>query len=263
MEPLSVGDFLKWKPNYPKAIIGGGVMYPQSKVLVYGKKDSLKSMLAMSLGTSLTTGFPWSNLAIEGKQKVVYLQSEIPHLLLHKRIQKMVSAWRTENGSVEEIEEKMYVWTEPFLKLDSGAGLSMLTKVLATLKPDVLIIDPLYKALSGNIMDPNSVRLLVDSLDKIIGQFNVSLILIHHTRKGTLDEQPGDFDSSDDMLGSAVFSWWADTIIKVVRKGGNPEQDIVTLSFDKVRHAEDVIKPRRVLFNRETLLFTPSDKVIL
>lgn len=262
MEPQTVGEFLDWQPEYPEPVIGGGVLYPQGKVFIYGKKDSLKSMTSMGLGMCLVCGYPWANLEIPGGDRVLYLQFEITHPMLHKRVAKMCGAWKQEHGHIQEIRDEMLVWSEPFLKLDNNMGRGILIDKLRRYKPTVLIVDPIYKALSGNILDPNSVRTLVDSLDSLIDLFKISLILIHHTRKGSLEDQPTEYDPSDDMLGSAVFSWWADSIIKVKRKGGMGTKETLELTFDKVRHAEETLTKREVIFDRNTLLFHPAEGTI-
>lgn len=262
MRSRTLGEFLDWKPDYPAPIIGGGLLYPKSKMILYGKKDSLKSMACMGLGMNMVCGYPWANLEIPGGERVLYLQFEITDLMLHKRLDKMCNAWLKENGHIGEAREYFRVWTEPFLKLDNNTGRGILIEELNAVKPTVLMVDPMYKALSGNILDPNSVRALVDSFDSLIDMYGFSLILIHHTRKGSLEEQPTEYDPSDDMLGSAVFSWWADSIVKVKRKGGMGTKETLEITFDKVRHAEETLTKREVIFDRNTLLFHPSEGTI-
>ena len=96
---------------------------------------------------------------------------------------------------------------------------------------------------------------LVDALDILIGKFGVSVILISHTRKGMMDM--GEW-GSDDLIGSFVFSAWADTIIKVERRGG----DRLGVKFDVVRHAEEELEEKEVMFNRDTLEFTVIEPVM-
>lgn len=262
MRSRTLGEFLAWRPEYPDPVIGGGILYPQGKAIIYGKKDSLKSMLCMGLGLNLVCGYPWATLEIPGGQRVLYLQFEISEIMLHKRFDKMVEAWLKENGHIGEAKEYLRVWSEPFLKIDNPTGRAILVEELNAVKPTVLIIDPLFKALSGNILDPNSVRALVDSFDSLIDVYKFSVILIHHTRKGSLEDQPAEYDPTDDMLGSAVFSWWADSIIKVKRKGGMGTKETLELTFDKVRHAEEKLTKREVIFDSNTLLFHASEDTI-
>jgi hypothetical protein len=64
------------------------------------------------------------------------------------------------------------------------------------------------------------------------------------------------------MLGAAVFSWWADSIIRLKRKGGMGNQETLELVFEHTRHAEESIVKREVIFDKRTLLFRPSEDVI-
>ncbi|KKL63027.1 hypothetical protein LCGC14_2179220 [marine sediment metagenome] len=262
MEPQKLGDFLKWEPHYPEAIIGEGILHVQNKMIIYGREGIGKSMIAMNLDMSLVGQVPWTNLDVKGEHTVIYLQMEIPHPLLHKRLMKMYGAWKVLFGDKHDLLGKFYVWTEPFLKLDNPTGYKFLKMQLERVRPTVLVIDPLYKALSGNILDPNSARAFVDSMDALITEFGFSLVLIHHTRKGQIDEET-DLNPNEDMLGSSVFSWWADTIVKVIKKGEKNRKVLLQLNFDKVRHAEDVVEPREVIFDREDLMFYLSEKTIV
>jgi len=263
VEPQKLGDFLKWEPHYPEAIIGEGVLHVQNKLIIYGREGIGKSMLAMNLDMSLVGGQPWARFDTKGEHRAVYLQMEIPHPLLHKRLMKMYNAWKVLYGDKNgNMLDRLYVWTEPFLKLDDPVGYKILRLQLEKVRPTILIIDPLYKALSGNILDPNSARAFVDSMDALIMEFEFSLILIHHTRKGKIDEET-DLNPNEDMLGSAVFSWWADTIVKVIKKGEKDRKVLLQLSFDKVRHAEDVVTVREVILDREDLMFYDAEKTII
>ena len=261
MEPQRLDNFLAWEPNYPEAVIGSGLLYPQNKAIIYGREKSFKSMAALDLSMALTTSRPWHGFEVKGEHTVLYLQMEIPHPLLHKRLVKMHEAWGDLYVGSQRMREHLYVWTEPFLKLDVPAGIAVLVKALKELKPTVVILDPLYKVLTGNILDPNSARAFTDSLDLLINQYQFSLILIHHTRQSTADEQTN--GAAEDMLGSSVFRWWADTIIKVVKKGERDRKAQIELSFDLVRHAEDLIEPREVIFDREDLLFYSTNNRVI
>ncbi|KKM81645.1 hypothetical protein LCGC14_1327590, partial [marine sediment metagenome] len=67
---------------------------------------------------------------------------------------------------------------------------------------------------------------------------------------------------SDDMLGAAVFSYWADTVVKIVKTGEKGNEVGLTLNFDIIRHAEELIEPKEVVFNREDLMFHEGERLI-
>ena len=265
MEPQELGDFLRWKPDFPEAVIGNGLLYAESKMIIYGRYKSFKSMLAKYTALAIADGHPWLGVPTsDNGVSVLYLQSEIPHALLLRRVEKMWAFWNSTYGEVFDrprAKQRIHFWTEPYLKLDSKEGLAHVHRHLSNLKPRVLIIDPVYKVMSGNILDPNSVRALLDTIDQLIGTHHISVVMIHHPRKSGLEE---DMEwGSDDMLGSVLFSAWADTIVKMVRKGGRDNRDSLTIGFDIVRHAEDIIEPKEVIFDRATLGFHLASNIII
>lgn len=192
---------------------------------------------------------------------VLYLQLEMPHPLLQKRQKKLWSSWRRNDDYNRMTLQPIHYWTEPFLKLNRTDGLERLDEIIDRTKPDVVIADPIYKLMQGGIRDSDQVGALLDSFDKMISKHHCAFILVGHTRKSAFEEEAE--WGSDDLIGSVLFSAWADTIIKVMRKGGQDNKDLLTFNFDVVRNAEDLLSPREVLFDRNTLLFRTVDAAVL
>src|SRR3990172_5941670 len=251
MEPQWLEDVLTWEAEYPEALVGNGLLYQQLRMIIYGRYKSLKSMLAMNLSFCVGTAVPRAGFSTaEAGARVLYLQIEMPHAFMKKRLVKVVARW---DGPVPE--KQIGIWTEPYIKLDDrGAGVSLLDRQLTKLKPALLIIDPLYKVMSGNILDPNAVRGFLDQLDIMIAKHGCAVVLVSHTRKGLYEEW-----GSDDLLGSVFLSAWADTVIRVSRKEGDslPKQQYIpiSLNFDVLRHAEEPIEDLELLFDMSTLKF--------
>ncbi len=260
MDPQYVEDVLKWEPQYPDALIGGGILYEESRAIVYGKYKSLKSMLVMHLALSIGDGRGWLGFSTPaGGASVLYLQTEMPHRFMKRRLDGMFKDWP---GDGPARHKQVAIWSEPFIKLDTSEGLALLQRHMTAFKPRLLIVDPLYKVMSGNILDPNSVRNFLDSLDKTISQFKCSVLIVSHTRKGIMDDQGW---GSDDLLGSVFLSAWADSVIKVTRKEarlGSHEVPI-TVNFDVLRHAEEPIDEMEVMFDSKSLLFNKVETGII
>ncbi len=265
MEPQRLDEFLKWKPEYPEALISGGVLYARTKMIIYGRYKALKSMMLLSLGRALAAGQPWLGFDTpKAGSRVIYLQLEIPHPLLHKRLTKMEMAWDATDirDLLQRVRQNFYVWTEPFLKLDRPEGIGTIKQYVEKIEPAVIMIDPIYKTISGNILDPNHVREVCDQVDMMLSQYEVSVVFAHHARKSAISEE-NSFDlGSDDMLGAAVFSYWADTVVKIVKTGEKGNEVGLTLNFDIIRHAEDLIEPKEVVFNRDDLTFHDDQRLI-
>lgn len=254
-EPQALQDFLKWKPKLPKEIISNGVLYEGGKAIIYGRYKTYKSMLAIWLSYCLIEGkeFLGFKTPTEGTS-VLYLQLEISHPLLHERAEPMWVNFNASNGSTPALTP-MWVWTVPFLKLDTDVGIGQLSKVIQDLTPDLIIIDPLYKVISNKITDPNTIGQLLDRLDVLASQHNFATIIISHPRKPPvgLGLESNDYGGTDDLLGAGTFSAWADSVIRVVPKKG--VKDVITIKFDTLRHARQEIEDIDVYFERTTLTF--------
>jgi len=246
-EPQTLEEILSQPPDYPKALVSGGLLYAQTKMVVYGRYKALKSMLGLDLAFSLASGQDWVgfNTPAEGT-KVIYLQLEIPYGLLRRRLEK---TWNHRQEQ-QHIQQQPMFWTQHWLKLDQQAGFNLLEHFVKKHRPDVLIIDPLYKIISGNLLAAVDVQRVIDQIDVLMGRYNLSVIIISHTRKGIADM--GEW-GSDDLLGSVFLSAWADTVVKIERRS----DERVVIKFDVVRHAEEELEQREVVFNRDSLTFTP------
>ena len=227
MEPQNLNEFLDWVPDYPDAILGQGLMYTQTKTIIYGRYKSMKSMLAQRLALSIVRGEPWLGFQTPAEgASVFYMQSEIPHRQLQKRFQTMVQGRR-------DFKKPLTVWTEHSLKLDSKEGLSKLERKLEQNPSDVLIIDPIYKVLTGDMKEQGQISAFLDNMDALIDRHGVTIVLISHAKKAIQEE--GEW-GSDDLLGSVFFSAWPDSIFQVRRDHG-----LLTVKFEVLRHAEEEI----------------------
>lgn len=249
-KPQSLEEFLAWEPNFPEAYLGHGLLYKGTKAIFYGKYKSLKSMLVQNLGICLTRGEQWLGFRVpENGVSVLYLQLEIPHALLRRRYLRMTHG-------CGDSRQRYWIWTEHFLKLDSSAGYEELRKQIRDLEPQVLIIDPIYKVISGDIKEQSNIQPLLDNLDRLIEEFGISIILVGHTKKSALGDGKGKEEwGSDDLIGSSIFSAWADSIVKIERGDG-----YLRLKFDVIRHAEEDIGNLEVNISKD-LEFTTKPRI--
>lgn len=259
MKVHEFAEFEDWHPVYPASMLGRGLLYQEGKAILYGRYKSFKSLLALDLSFSVADGVPWLGFNTPaGGRNVLYVQSEVPHSLLHKRFFKM---WDGRKDGSSRPVNKIYLATDPYLKLDMTAGYTLLDELIEKTEPGLVILDPVYKLMSGNILDPNSVRGLLDALDGLIAKHEVALMLIAHPRKSAMEETEW---GSDDLLGSVFFSAWADSIIKVTRhvtKEGKPTNNL-TVDFGIARYAEDILEEKEVVLVEDTLQFRLADSSI-
>lgn len=249
-------EFRAWKPVYPPCVIGDGILYKEGKAFLYGRPKSFKSLLAMYLLTAASEGVPWlGHDTPEEGTKVLYVQAEMPHSLLHKTFFKMWGGWTRGTNNAEPIILPTFA-TDFQLRLDTTGGLKSLDKLMEEKKPGLVILDSAYKVMAGDLRDSDAVRHFLNNLDQLIEKHKIALILMAHSRKATMEENEW---GSDDMHGSVFFSAWADSVIKVTRevtKDGKPTQDL-TVDFSVVRYAEELLGEEEVTLDEKTLQFRP------
>jgi hypothetical protein len=65
------------------------------------------------------------------------------------------------------------------------AGLENLDNLLASLRPDLVVIDPLIALCGGgNVNDNAAMALVMREIKRLAIKFNCSILIVHHTRKG-------------------------------------------------------------------------------
>jgi len=243
MKADTLKELLEWTPPHQDYIIDRGILAPQTKLIIFGRFQTWKSMIAMHTGFCLATGRPW--FGFKTKQSAVYsLQTEIPKPEFQKRIHKYCLGNQT-------YPDNIYLRTEHYIKLDEAYGNDDISKELEESLPQVLIIDPLYKVMRGRLTDDYDARRLIDRLDLLIAKYKVAIILVHHDRKpivvdGAIQQ------SAMDMFGSSIFIDWCDSSIRVNPLKADGE---VVLTFEKARNAEEELKPLQIKVNRNDLTF--------
>ena len=243
--PESLPDFLAWKPPFTKQLIAGGLLIPQSRMILFGPYKSWKSMTAIDISFKLAGGKPWLGFPTTAS-RVLVIQLEIPKAEYQKRVQKYALGNHLNPSNLNLVSIRN-------LKLDKGWGIALLDKWITQTKAQIVVIDPIYKVVSGRLTDEYDVRQFTDRMDEIMDRHSVSLILIHHEGKDWVVEGERYNRGADAAFGSAVFGWWCDSSIEL--RTESEGSNVVNYSFPLLRLAEADIQPFKVVINREDLTF--------
>lgn len=217
-------------------------------------------MIAMDLATCISSGTPWFGY-ITTKHPVFIVQIEMPKAVDHKRTSKYYTYHTPPYG----------IWIAHNIqgKLDQSYGMAELDKGISevmkiSVVPPVVIIDPLYKAMSGDINDSHEVSKLMNNLDFLKLKHKVAYIIIHHERKTITTEHGGASRmGAEEMTGSLYISNWCDTAMQVqkVSPDNAPTQDL-ELTFTKHRNAEDYLLPTTIRARHSDLTFNIIKKTL-
>jgi len=241
---LSVAELQAWTAPKQQYIIEN-ILFPKTKMMLHGRFQTWKSMLALYTGATIADGNEW--FGIRTSSSTVYnLQIEMPQSQLQKRVNKYLK----HNPCTHE--DRMWFCTEHYIKLDKGYGVAELERELARTKPQLLIIDPLYRVVSGHITDEYDMRQFMDRMDILIDKYNLALIIVHHDRKYLIQDGVIVDTGADAIFGSSMFIDWLDASIQTSITGMDGE---VLVSIEKVKYVEEELKPIRIKIDRNTLTF--------
>jgi RecA-family ATPase len=226
----------------PQVLSAGGIM------VIYGRAGTLKSWLSIDLAFALTGGTAWAQVHKTNKASTLIVQSEVTESLYQMRIAKYCQNF---NGTRPD---NLFFDNDIVLKLDNFIGLRTLIENMEDRKPRVIILDCLYKLLSGSVSNELDLKKFTENIDYVRSKWGTAFIIVHHPRKSKSEETD---EGIEEMLSSSILGDWLDTILRVSGVPAGIEQpSVIDLTFQKVRHAEFEVPGIRLRFNRETARFS-------
>lgn len=217
-EFINLGDFWRQKDSLqlsPPLI--EGVLRKGHKMMISGPSKAGKSFALIELAIAIASGDEWLGFQCS-KGKVLYVNFEIDRASFLNRIWDIYTA----------LERKPPAHFRANFDILNLRGQS---EPLNTFAPKLInkarfggysaiIIDPIYKILTGSENSNFAMARFVDNFDKIANECNCSVIYCHHHSKGNQSwKRPMDRAS-----GAGVFSRDADAILDLIELELPPER---------------------------------------
>mgnify|MGYP000240960645 CR=1 FL=1 len=184
--------------EYP--ILIDQILHRSTKAIVASTSKAGKTWLGLDIATSVATGTPWMGLASRSSE-VLYINLEIPEAFLFHRLQKLAFAKKL---SLRHLDQ-LHLWNLRGKATSAGDILGALS-----LRPDLIVLDPVYKLLRGR--DENSageMQLFMAEIELLMERTGAAVLFIHHFSKGN----KSDSSPLDRASGSGVFARDPDTIL--------------------------------------------------
>lgn len=238
LPPVSLPDFLT-KDIPPTEYYAGGLLSKQGKTMISAQANIGKSIFVQNLSIALASGkTKFLDKFDVTPARVLYLDLEMGESALMQRFQIFC---KDEPAAVSDLFIK-YIPDADFLTKEFQ---DILESWLISLNINVLVIDPLSNAWSGDENDKQQVQVLTTYLNTLIAKYKLSILVVHHWRKGTKDFKTG----GEMAAGSYKWAAWLDYHVTL---SGAPES--ITVACEKSRHGMR-FKPFIAKINTETLHF--------
>lgn len=216
------------------------ILKSQGIIVLGGKQATYKSWIAMVLASSIAQGKPLFGKFDTSPGKVLYLDRENQFSELKKR-QAMIKKGMdiTEDLDIGFISES-------YIKIDNPLDLNKLAAIVKENNISVIICDVYRRLISFEENDANEVSFLfVNYLKPFCEKLGVSIILLHHEKKGDKGN-----DEVDMLRGSSDLANYVDGIIQIERRG-----DTITLKQTKNRGAKEIAPFNLKIESDETTYF--------
>ena len=192
----SVGELPPLAPS-----IIDGILRRKQKMLVVGPSKAGKSFLMIELAIAVAEGWDWfGHRCTRGRALIINFEIQRESML--HRIRDVWDEMRKSHDVGDLHEENLDVWN----LRGHSAPLDRLTPSLvrqaANGRYDIIIIDPIYKVLTGDENSASDMAKFCNEFDIIAEQLGCTVVYCHHHAKG----KAGQRASMDRASGSGVFT---------------------------------------------------------
>lgn len=205
-EPVVVGTYLKNLPKLPPELIEG-VVRVGHKMMISGASKSGKSFLLMELAIALTEGTKWLGFQCK-KSKVLYVNLEIDPASVTHRLMEIYKALKMDLKHGDDL----MIWNLRGYAIPLDELAPILIRRVLLRGYDAIIIDPIYKVITGDENNASDMGAFTNLFDKICKETGCAVIFSHHHSKG-----PQGFKRAMDRAsGSGVFARDPDALVDLI-----------------------------------------------
>jgi len=234
---LSVDDDAWVEAKLPRRPwVAPGYALRGAVTVIAGPPSALKSSLMLAWACAVAFGQPHGEFApVEAGRVLVYNVEDGPD----EQRRRLSAVLRQFNAKPESVRGRVIRVSPPgvgtlFERNDKGeilptAAMAQLRNLIAERRPAMLIADPFAELHNAEENDNTAIRAILAVFRALAAEFNIAVILIHHTRKG--EPAPGDPDTARGASATIGAARVVKTLI------GMSEQDAEALGIEKTRKA--------------------------
>ena len=183
-------------PELPNELIQG-ILRCGHKMLISGSSKAGKSFLLMELCIALAEGKTWLGFPCK-KGRVLYVNLEIDPASCVNRFMKIYDALGWQKKHMEDI----IIWNLRGHAVPLDQLVPKLIRRVRDQHFDAIIIDPIYKVITGDENNASDMAAFCNQFDKICAETGCATIYCHHHSKGA----QGAKKAMDRASGSGVFA---------------------------------------------------------
>ncbi|SFE11098.1 hypothetical protein SAMN04487969_101108 [Paenibacillus algorifonticola] len=205
-DPESLANYWDNMPKLAPPLIEG-VLRQGHKMLMAGPSKAGKSFLQIQLSIAIAEGVKWLGWQCT-QGRVLYVNLELDSASALDRFKNVYIALGVPPMNIDKID----IWNLRGKSVPMDKLAPKLIRRAAKKQYIAVIIDPIYKVLTGDENSADQMAHFTNQFDKIATELGASVIYCHHHSKGS----QGGKKSMDRASGSGVFARDPDALIDLV-----------------------------------------------
>lgn len=186
-----------------------GLWAEQAVGILGGEPKCCKSFLAMDMAVSVASGAPClRRFPVRRTGSVLMFPAEDALAAVRQRLEGICAAAQ---ARLQDLP--IYVITSPRLLLDLPQDRDRLRETVAALQPTLLVLDPFIRLHRADENASKEVAPLLGYLRELQREFHVAVVLVHHVRKRSGKDRPGQA-----LRGSSDLHGWGDSNLYLRRQ---------------------------------------------
>ena len=181
-----------------------GILRQGQKMLLSGPSKAGKTLLLMELAIAIAEGTKWLNWQCT-QGKVLYVNLEVAEASCFHRFKEVYTHLDVQPRNLQNIE----IWNLRGRAVPMDKLVPKLIRRAAKKDFIAIIIDPIYKVITGDENSAEQMSNFCNQFDKICTELNTAVIYCHHHSKG----YQGSKRSMDRSSGSGVFARDPDALL--------------------------------------------------
>jgi hypothetical protein len=162
------------------------------------------------MAVSVASGTPClRQFAARRQGTVLFFPAEDSLAVVRRRLEGICAA-----ADLELQALPIEVITAPALRLDLESDRQLLRNTVESIRPILLILDPLIRLHRLDENDASQIAGLLSFLRELQRSFHLSIVVVHHARKGAGAARPGQA-----LRGSSELHGWGDSNLYMRRRG--------------------------------------------
>ena len=190
------------------------------KLVIIAPSKMRKSFFTAQLALALAAHSKFLGWRVPKQRRVLYIQFEIREHHCHKRIKNLARAM--DIGSAD-LGDRLMVISARGLGLTGAEGLERIKQAAEKFRPEVIILDPIYKLAVGVENAAEDFKILLNAFDVLAEETGAAIFYVHHDTKGAA----GDKDIRDRGAGSNVLGRDYDACVTLTAHASEPDAEVV------------------------------------